>query len=548
MASAAPSAGKRRRRAPVADPALSPAEDVATLPAENPTLLAIGTLTASLLQILDTTIANVAIPHMQSSLAATSDEISWVLTIYILAVALAMPVTGWLSDRIGSRRLFMGSVAGFVITSMLCGMAQNITQMVIFRALQGATGAFISPLSQSVMIDTNKPSRQSQMMAMWGMGIMIGPILGPILGGWLTENWNWRSVFYINVPLGIVALVIMAAELPSRPLVRRRFDMTGYFLVATALACIQLLLDRGNHVDWFDSLESWIYVGLGLSAAWVGVIHLATAREPLFDRHLFADSNYLFALFFTTIVGVVMFATMALLPPMLQRLFGYGVIDTGMAMMPRGVGTLIAMQISGMLMRKGHDPRLVMAAGFAIAGLSLWQMSTWSLQVDYAAVTWSGFLQGVGMGLVFIPLNSSAFATLTAGLRTDGASLLNLFRSIGSSIGISVVMALLARNLQVSHADLGSHVTASFTTALDVSTLDRFQALGETALRMIDLEVNRQAAMIAYVDDYYLMMWMTFLTIPMIAFMRRADLSPEARMAQMARGKDNEAPPVDLSH
>ena len=224
MASAAPATGKPRRAAPAAPAAHL---DVATLPCANPMLLAIGTMTASLIQILDTTIANVAIPHMQASLGATSDEISWVLTSYIVAVALAMPLTGWLADRFGSRRLFMASVAGFVLTSMLCGMAQNVTQMVLFRALQGATGAFISPLSQSTMIDTNKPSRQSQMMAIWGMGIMIGPIMGPILGGWLTENWNWRSVFYVNVPLGIVALVIMAAELPSRPIVQRRFDIAG---------------------------------------------------------------------------------------------------------------------------------------------------------------------------------------------------------------------------------------------------------------------------------------------------------------------------------
>ena len=547
MASAAPSA-RRRRRAPVANPALSPAADVATLPCENPTLLAIGTMTASLIQILDTTIANVAIPHMQSTLGATSDEISWVLTSYIVAVALAMPVTGWLSDRIGSRRLFMASVAGFVLTSMLCGMAQNVTQMVIFRALQGATGAFISPLSQSVMIDTNKPSRQSQMMALWGMGIMIGPILGPLLGGWLTENWNWRSVFYINVPLGVVALVIMAAELPSRPILRRRFDLVGYGLVAVALGCIQLLLDRGNHVDWFDSAESWIYTGLALTAIWVGTIHLATAREPLFNRVLFKDGNYVFSLIFSIIVGMVMFATMALLPPMLQRLFGYGVMDTGMAMMPRGVGTLIAMQVAGVLVRKGFDARLLMAIGFALAGLSLWQMSAWSLQTDYPKVAVSGFIQGLGMGLVFIPLNASAFATLSPALRTDGASLLNLFRSIGSSIGISVVTSLLAHNLQVAHADLGSHVTASFTTVLDVSALDRFQSLGEAALRMLDAEVNRQAAMIAYIDDYYLMMWMTVLTIPLIAFMRRADLTPGGRMANAARGQNDQAQTVDIPH
>ena len=503
---------------------VSAEDDVATLPVDNPLLLAIGVMLASLLQILDTTIANVAIPHMQATLGATSDEISWVLTSYIVAVAIAMPITGWLADRFGSRRLFIVSVAGFVISSMLCGMAQNITEMVIFRALQGATGAFISPLSQTAMVDTNKPSRQAQMMAVWGMGIMIGPILGPILGGWLTENWNWRWVFYVNVPLGIVSLAILMTQLPSREIVARRFDLTGFALLAITLTAIQLLLDRGNHIDWFASLETWIYAFLGLSGAWMTLIHLTTAREPLFNRKLFHDPNYVSAIGLSVVIGVVMFATMALLPPMLQRLFGYGVIDTGEAMMPRGIGTLITMQLSGYMVRKGFDPRILIALGLSIAALSLWEMSLWSLQTDYSHIAWSGFIQGIGMGLVFMPMNASAFSTIAPHLRTDGSSLLNLSRSIGSSIGISIVTTLLARNLQVSHSDLVTHITPSFTQVVDFSTLDRFQDVGEAALRMVDAEVNRQAAMIAYIDNFYLMMWMTIITVPLVGFMRRTNL------------------------
>lgn len=536
---AAPSQPRRQGRASTPPPA-RPQADVALLPVENPMMLTIGIMTASLLQVLDTTIANVAIPHMRSQLGATDDEISWVLTSYIVAMAVAMPITGWLADRFGSRRLFIFSVSGFVISSMLCGMAQNITEMVLFRALQGATGAFISPLSQAAMIDTNKPSRQAQMMALWGMGIMIGPIMGPILGGWLTENWNWRSVFYVNVPLGVLALVIMLAELPSRPLVRRRFDLTGFALVAIALTSIQLLLDRGNHIDWYDSAEAWAYTIIGLSAAWMAVIHLATADEPLFNRHLFSDPNYIVSLVFMMVIGVVMFATMALLPPMLQQLFGYGVIDTGETLMPRGVGTLITMQFSGYIIRRGFDPRILVATGFAIAGLSLWEMSSWSLAVDYSHVATSGFIQGIGMGLVFIPLNASAFATLPPSLRTDGSSLLNLSRSIGSSVGISVVTALLARNLQISHADLGAHVTGTITDLVDFSTIDRFQVVGEAALRVVDGFVNKQAAMVAYIDNFYLMMWLSFAAIPLVATMRRPNL-------QGAPGAKDDGP-VDLPH
>lgn len=540
MATAAAPSRPRRQRGATTPPPAPPQADVALLPVENPMLLTIGIMTASLLQVLDTTIANVAIPHMRSQLGATDDEISWVLTSYIVAMAVAMPITGWLADRFGSRRLFIFSVTGFVLSSMLCGMAQNITEMVLFRALQGATGAFISPLSQAAMIDTNKPSRQAQMMALWGMGIMIGPIMGPILGGWLTENWNWRSVFYVNVPLGVLALVIMLAELPTRPLVRRRFDLTGFALVAIALTSIQLLLDRGNHIDWYDSAEAWAYTITGLSSAWMAVIHLATAEEPLFNRHLFSDPNYIVSLVFMVVIGIVMFATMALLPPMLQQLFGYGVIDTGETLMPRGVGTLITMQFSGYIIRRGFDPRILVATGFAIAGLSLWEMSSWSLAVDYAHVATSGFIQGIGMGLVFIPLNASAFATLPPSLRTDGSSLLNLSRSIGSSIGISVVTALLARNLQISHSDLGAHITGTITDLVDFSTIDRFQVVGEAALRVVDGMVNQQAAMVAYIDNFYLMMWLSFAAIPLVATMRRPNL-------QRAPGAKDDGP-IDLPH
>ncbi len=544
MASAAAPANKQQPGSMRATPAAT--DDVALLPVANPMLVAIGVMLASLLQILDTTIANVAIPHMQASLGATSDEISWVLTSYIVAVAVAMPITGWLADRIGSRRLFILSVAGFVLSSMLCGMAQNVTQMVLFRALQGATGAFIGPLSQAAMIDTNKPSRQSQMMAVWGMGIMAGPILGPILGGYLTENWNWRAVFYVNVPLGIISLAIMFATLPSRKIVQRKFDGLGFALVALALTSLQLLLDRGGHIDWFESFEAWAYTFVAISATWIAVVHFVTAREPLFDRHLFADPNFVFALFFSLVIGVVMFATMALLPPMLQRLFGYGVIDTGMTLMPRGVGTLMTMQFSGWILRRGFDPRILIFSGFLIAAFSLWEMASWSLQTDYYHIAVSGFVQGIGMGLIFIPLNASAFATLPPMLRTDGSSLLNLSRSIGSSVGISIVTSQLAHNLQVSHADLASHVTASFTDVIDVSTVDRFQTLGEAGLSYIDAMVNQQAAMIAYIDDFYMMVWLSLAAAPLVIFMRKANLSRQVKPDD--QDADQDQPPPDMPH
>lgn len=481
----------------------------------------LGVMIAALLQILDSTIANVAVPHMQTSLGANADTINWVLTSYIVAAAVAMPITGWLSERVGTRRLFIWSLAGFIIASMLCGMAQNMTSMVIFRALQGVTGSFISPLSQAAMIDSTKPSRQPQMMSLWGMSVMIGPILGPILGGWLTEEWNWRWVFYVNLPLGIIALVILMAELPDRAKSDRRFDMLGFALVALALGSLQLMLDRGNHVDWFESPEIWIYAAITVSAAWIGIIHLTTTKDPLFRRELFGDPNFTLSLILMVVVGMVMMASIALLPPMMQHLFGYTVIDTGWALMPRGVGTLISMQLSGWLLRRGFDARPIVMTGFLLAGISLWMMSGWSLEVDNWHIVISGLVQGLGMGLVFIPLNNAAFATLPPTMRTEGASLLNLTRSLGASVGISVTTTLFARNVQVSHSDLAANVNGSFTDVIDITTIDRFQAVGETAVRMIDGEVTRQAMMIAYINDFYAMMWVSLAAVPLVLIMRK---------------------------
>ena len=515
MASAAQ--GRRGGR-----PAPAQLEDIAQLPVRNHFLLIVGVMTASLLQVLDITIANVAIPHMQSTLGATPDTISWVLTSYIIASAVAMPITGWLADRIGSRRLFLISVTVFVGASMLCGLAQNLEEMVLFRAIQGVGGAFIAPLSQSSLLDTTRPSRQPQIIALWGMGVMIGPILGPVLGGWLTEVASWRWVFFVNVPVGALCLVILFAELPTHPVRRRRFDLFGFAMLGTALAALQLLLDRGNVLDWFTSLEIWFWLGLCVSASWVAVIHLATAKEPLFDRRLFADVNFTVSLVFMVVVGAVMFATMALLPPMLQGLFNYDVIDTGMVLMPRGVGVLISMQLSGLLMRRGVDARWLVTVGFLLGAWSLYEMAGWNLEADRWHFVTTGLFQGLSIGLVFIPLNATAFATLPPQLRTDGSSLLNLTRSVGSSIGISIVMTLLARNLQRSHEELGAQITPQISSMLDLSTLDRFQQYGRAALTLVDAEVNRQAAMIAYLNDFYLMMWLSLAAVPLVLLMRRS--------------------------
>ena len=357
---------------------------------------------------------------------------------------------------------------------------------------------------------------------------MAGPILGPILGGYLTENWNWRWVFYVNVPLGIVALAILMAQLPSRPITHKRFDFFGYAMITLAIAALQLMLDRGNHVDWFEAAEVWIYAIVMACAVWMGGVHFITRRgETLFSPLLFANRSFAIALGFMLVMGMVMFASIALMPSMLQNLFGYSVMGTGWALMPRGLGTLVSMYLSGLFVRKGVDGRYILLTGFLLTALSFWQMSGWSLAVDQWPIVVSGFIQGLGIGLMFTPLNTSAFATLPPHLRTEGSSLLNLSRSLGASIGIAITTALLARNLQASHSDLASHVTASMTALIDFSTIDRYQQLGTTALSVLDAEINRQAAMIAYIDNYYLMMWLSLAAAP-LAFLLRKVVKPTA--------------------
>ena len=498
-----------------------PAEGLPALHTSNRPLLTIGVMLATIMQILDSTIANVALPHMQTALGATADTVTWVLTSYIVASAIAIPITGWLADRIGSRNLFLWSVAGFVVSSALCGAATSLEEMVLFRILQGVSAAFMNPLSQTVMLDINPPERQGRAMAVWGMGIMVGPILGPLIGGWLTDNYDWRWVFYVNLPLGVFCFAVLWALLPSRVVRKRTFDTLGFALLSIGIASLQLMLDRGQSEDWFSSTEVVVEGLLAVIALWMFVVHMFTAKKPMFDRELFANRNLVTGITFMLIVGVVMMATMALLPPMLQRLYGYPVLDTGWLLMPRGLGIVASMYVAAQLTQRGFDPRILVGVGFTVAAWSLWEMTSWTLMMGAQPFVVIGVIQGLGLGLVFMPLNSMAFATLPPHYRTEGSSLMNLGRNIGASVGISLVTALLARNIQTSHADLTGGVSTDAMSSVDLSMLQRFGVLADGALAMIDGEVNRQAAMIAYLDDFKAMAIVTAISIPLVFFLKK---------------------------
>src|SRR5215218_10301246 len=354
-------------------------------------IVTIGVMMAVLLQVLDTTIANVALPHMQASLSATQESINWVLTSYIVASAIALPISGWLADRVGRKRLLLISVVGLSIASMLCATATSLTEMVVFRALQGVSGAFIVPLAQATLFDINPREKHGQAMALFGGGVMIGPILGPVLGGWLTDNYNWRWVFLVNLPVGIICILVMARFMPKTDKLKRHFDMFGFILLGLALAGLQLFLDRGEQQDWLSSWEIRAELGLAIAATWMFIVHMATSEHPLFERSMFADRNFATGLVFMAVTGVLLLAGLALLPPLLQNLYGYSVLQSGFLTAPRGVGTLISMLTAGRLVGR-IDSRLLVGIGVALMGASLWMMTGFALDQPSSPVIWSGIV------------------------------------------------------------------------------------------------------------------------------------------------------------
>ncbi len=482
-------------------------------------LVTIVVMIATMMVVLDTTIANVAIPHMQASLGATAQSVNWVLTSYILASAVALPVTGYMSDRFGRRTVFTTALIGFTVSSAICGVALTLPMMVVARVAQGLFGACLAPMSQAIMYDINPPEKHVQAMTIWGMVIMVGPITGPVLGGWITDNFDWRWVFYINLPVGIVAATGSWLLLRDTLAAKRRFDFIGFFLLAASLAAMQLMLDRGVELDWFTSTEIWIEAGIAASAMWMFVVHTTTAKDPLLPRALFADRNFLTAIMAITVIGGILVAGAALVAPMLQRLFGYPVLTAGLATAPRGVGTMLGMLIAGRL-SKIIDPRITIFGGLVMIAISLWMMTGFELGMDQTPVLTSGFIQGLGLGLVVLPLNLLALATLPGARRTEAAALYNLMRSIGGSIAISVTTALLAGNIQTSHADLGANVSVTSAPWLTAGLLERMGFSGERAMTYVNAEINRQAAMIAYLDDYWLMMWAAIVVIPLALLLK----------------------------
>ena len=498
-------------------------------PTVNRAAITISIMLATIMQAIDTTIANVALPHIQGSLSAAQDQITWILTSYIVAAAIMTPLTGWLAGAFGIKRVFLISVAGFTAASVLCGLADSLGQMVIFRLLQGVCGAALMPLSQAVLLRINPPERHGQAMAVWGTGAMVGPIVGPALGGWLTDNYNWRWVFYINLPIGIIAFLGILAFIhePGRPR-RERFDFFGFGALGIAIGTLQMLLDRGELKDWFHSTEIWVEATIAGLAFYLFVVHTITTSAPSFlNRDLLRNPNFVAGNVLMFFVGVIMFATLALQPTMLQQLMHYPVATAGLVIAPRGIGTMIGMFLVGRIINR-VDNRLIILTGLALTSLSLYQMSGFSLVMDMQPIVVSGLIQGFGLGFVFVPLSTISFATLPRSILTQGTALFSLTRNIGSSIGIAILEALFVENSQSVHSRLIEQLRPDNPLAQAPYLLPPYSLGTATGIAALNAEVTRQAQMVAYVDDFKLMMVIAFLLAPLLLLLRKP---PVARSA-----------------
>lgn len=472
----------------------------------------------SIMNAIDTTIANVALAHMQGTLSATQEQMGWVLTSYIVAVAIATPLTGWLAGPVGRKKIFVASIAGFTLASALCGIAQSLGELVLYRAIQGLAGASLVPLSLAILLDLYPRQQHGRATALWAMGVTLGPILGPALGGWLTENYSWRWVFFINVPFGALAMLASLTFMRETVRASAPFDFFGFAMLSVAIGSLQIMLDRGPLLDWFASTEIVIELVVSALALYLFIVHVVTAPHPFVSPALFRDRNFSLGCVLIFIVGIVLLATLALLPPMLAGLLDYPVVTIGMVTAPRGMGTLLAMMLVGRLVGR-IDARWLMAFGLALTAFSLWLMTGFTTQMDDRLVIWSGVIQGFGIGFVWVPMTTVAFGTLAPHLRNEGTSLFNLLRNMGSSVGIAAVMAMLTRNTQYMHARLAEHVTPyDFATRnhpmFDVSSI--------AGLRAMDGLVSEQAAMIAYNNDFKLLFMLTLAMLPLVFLLRRA--------------------------
>jgi MFS transporter, DHA2 family, multidrug resistance protein len=484
---------------------------------------------ATLMQALDSSIANVALPYMQGSLSASQDEITWVLTSYVIAAAIMTAPVGWLALRFGRKRLFVICLGVFTVASMLCGAARSLDQIVLFRLLQGMGGAALVPLSQATMLDIYPFHRRAYAMAIFSSGVMLGPVMGPTLGGYLTDWYNWRYVFYVNLPFGLLSIAGLLIFMPKAPLrPELKFDWWGFMVLALGVGALQMMLDRGQLLDWFSSREIIVEATLAGLGFYLFLVHMLTARRPFLNPAVFKDRNFIASALMSFFVAMVMLATSALLAPYLQTLADYPVSTAGLSLAPRGLGTMTAMFLASKL-ADYVDQRKIMAFGLLVLGFALNAMSRWTPDVTQGQMMLTLIVQGLSLGFIFNPMTVIAFVTLPAQLRGDATALQALCRNIGQAIGISVTTFMLTRGAQISHADIAGEITPFDRLLQGAGAVaryyDPFSAEGAAHL---NAEISRQAQIIAYNNDFHMMAFAVIPPLLLIMLMRRPRRTPQS--------------------
>jgi DHA2 family multidrug resistance protein len=501
-------------------------------PAINPWLIAISVMFATFLEVLDTTIVNVSLPHIAGSLSATPEEATWALTSYLVANAIVLPLTGWLAAFFGRKRLLTLAVVGFTTTSFLCGLAPTLPLLVVFRLLQGLTGGVLQPMSQAIMLEAFPPEKRGRAMAFWALGIVVAPILGPVLGGWLTDNYSWRWVFYVNIPIGVISVLMTRAFIFDPPYLKnmkRKVDGIGIGLLAVGIGALQFLLDKGQQEDWFDSNLIRALAVASASALILFVVHALVAKDPVLDLRVLKDRTYSTGVFMMTVLGFVLFGSLVMLPLFLQTVLGYPALQAGIAMAPRGIGSFLAMPLIGVLMGK-IDPRKMVVVGLMIGGVTLYMLSSINLNAGYWDIFWPQLIQGSAMGLLFVPLSTMSMASIPREKMGNATSLFNLMRNLGGGIGIAFVATSVSRSTTAHSAILSERLNpySPQSVAAVNGARSMFMARGSDwntatsqAYGVLYGMVHRQAAMIAFVDIVRLLAMIFILAIPLVFIMKR---------------------------
>jgi MFS transporter, DHA2 family, multidrug resistance protein len=496
-------------------------------PQVNRWIVSLSVVFATFMEVLDTTVVNVSLPHIAGSMSATVEEGTWTLTSYLVANAIILPMTGWLSRQFGRKRLLLTAIAGFTASSFMCGLAPNLTSLIIFRVIQGASGGTMQPLSQSIMLEAFPPEERGKAMAAWAVCIVTAPILGPVVGGWLTDAYSWRWIFYINIPIGFISLILAKLFVYDPAYLKKKsqsIDYWGISMLALGMAALQIMLDKGQQEDWFSSDMITVLAAIAVGCILIFIVYELIAKNPIIDLRVFRDRSYAIGVFMMTTVGFVLYGSLVLLPIILQTLLGYPSLQAGIAMAPRGFGSLLFTPFVGLFINR-VGARKFLAAGITICAITLFWFGQMNLNSGYWDFFWPQFIQGISMSLLFVPMTTITMDSIRREDMGNATSIFNLMRNIGGSIGIATAATLLERNRQTYTNILGAHITPyspqsqqmlNQTRSLMMANGSDPVAAGQQASGLLFGMVQRQATMLAFIDVLRLFGGLFLLTIPLI--------------------------------